>query len=198
MKSKEEISGSIFRSIVSELFDVPIMGNLYRPHYVERLIVTGLGANFTLMSADWSGWDISHETGIKIEVKQSAARQTWTDRQSLNGKATEGSFDIAPRSGYWADGGSRWVEHQGRVADIYIFAWHPIQDKEAADHRDPNQWQFFIVPASELPPNQKTISRRVVARRWKSCSFEELRQRTLDLMQSLKQSSPQSQNHIAR
>ena len=27
---------------------------------------------------DWAGWDFEHETSVKLEVKQSAARQLWT------------------------------------------------------------------------------------------------------------------------
>lgn len=32
------ITEQIFSSLVCDLFDVPIMGNVFRPHYVERLV----------------------------------------------------------------------------------------------------------------------------------------------------------------
>lgn len=179
------ISDQIFSSLIRDLFDLPIMGNLHRPHYVERMVAIGLGEGFKLVSADWAGWDIEGQDGLRIEVKQSAARQTWTDRPSLAGKPTKGSFDIAPRKGYFSEGGAEWVPKSGRHANIYILGWHPIVDNTKADHRDPAQWMFFVVPAKQLPPNQKTISRTVVEKRWSAVRFEQLRDTILDEVSKL-------------
>ena len=173
------IRSQIYSDLINTLFDRPIMGNLYRPHYVERMVALGLGNGFKLMSADWSGWDLEYRDGARIEVKQSAARQTWTDQSSFAGRPTVGSFDIAPRTGFWADGASKWIEKPGRLADVYIFAWHPVTDPDVADHRDPSQWVFFVVPTCELPTGQKTISRTVVEKTWKPVLFEQLREATL-------------------
>lgn len=38
---------------------------------------------------------------------------------------------------------------------MYVFAWNGGLGS-AADHRDPNQWEFFIIPAANLPM-QKTL-----------------------------------------
>jgi hypothetical protein len=179
-----KIADMIFREIISDLFDKKIIGNVYRPDFIERLILKGLGDGFSLKSADWSGWDIEHSDGVRIEVKQSAALQTWSNRGPTAGRNTAGSFDIAPRTGYYDDGGSVWKEEAGRAAQIYVFAWHPLTD-QTCDHRDPAQWRFFIVPSAQLPGTQKTISRRVVESRWPSVAFDELRpamQRTLSLL----------------
>lgn len=181
----EPIARKIFTHLIDTLFDVPIMGNLYRPHYVERLVAIGLGEGFKLVSADWAGWDIEHKSGMRIEVKQSAALQTWTNEPSGPKKPAAGSFDIAPRNGYWTNRGSRWVPAPGRLADIYIFAWHPIVAQATADHRDPTQWVFFVVPSGELPPNQKTISRKVVGKRWPAIGFHELREVILNAANDL-------------
>jgi hypothetical protein len=85
-----------------------------------------------------------------LEVKQSAARQTWT----LARPATKPIFDIRARTGYFE--GADWVSDARRFAEIYVFAHHPVMD-ETADHRDPRQWHFYVVPTSRLPPG-KTIS----------------------------------------
>ena len=179
------IPDQIFSSLIRDLFDARIMGNLYRPHYIERMVAIGLGEGFKLVSADWAGWDIEGPKGLRIEVKQSAARQTWTNRPSLAGKPTTRSFDIASRKGYYSDGGSEWVPKPGRHAHIYILAWHPIADETEADHRDPAQWLFFIVPAKQLPQDQKTISRTVVEKRWSAVRFEQLREMTLNTSKKL-------------
>lgn len=52
--------------------------------------------------------------------------------------------------------GADWVADPRRFADIYVFAHHPITN-ESADHRDPRQWRFHVVPAGSLPA-RKTIS----------------------------------------
>jgi hypothetical protein len=75
-------------------------------------------------------------------------RQTWAAPKS---KLTS-RFDIRERQGYWENGVS-WVAQLGRCAQIYIFAYHPVAD-ETADHRDPLQWQFHVVPARKLPSAQ--------------------------------------------
>lgn len=181
-----KIQNQIFSSLISELFDHSIMGNLYRPHYVERMVNLGLGVGFKLVSGDWAGWDIESNEGIRIEVKQSAARQTWTDNPARDGKATKGSFDIAPRTGYYTLDGGEWVPEPGRPSHIYILAWHPVVGKSLADHRDPAQWLFFVVPSEQLPKDQKTISRTVVEKKWPSVNFEQLRQTTLSAVEQLR------------
>ncbi len=171
----------ILDSIAADLYDRPIITNNIRPHYVERMIVRALGDGWTLVSADWSGWDIESATGVRVEVKQSAVRQTWTDRPGRDGKPTVAIFDIRPRTGYWSEGGSKWVEQPGRIADIFVFAWHPVLDPAIADHRDPQQWRFYVVLEAALPPGQKTISRTVLERRHTAVGYDELRNEVASL-----------------
>ncbi len=196
--SPNKIAAQIFADLIHSMFDVPIMGNLYRPDYVERMVALGLGEDFELTSSDWAGWDIEHKLNsrdwpawdiehtpeFRIEVKQSAAFQTWTDR-SPDGKPGKGSFDIAPRTGYFPRSGGPFVEKAGRLSHVYILAWHPIEKRAEVDQRDPDQWRFFIIPATELPANQKSISRTVVEARWTAVGFERLRESMLDAMSKI-------------
>jgi hypothetical protein len=80
-----------------------------------------------------------------LEVKQSAAKQTWNPR-----KPVRSTFDIKPRSGRYD--GDIWIQSLApeRFADIYLFAFHPGID-EATDHRDPEQWEFYVIRTGELP-----------------------------------------------
>ncbi len=176
------VPDQIFSQIVRDLFDQPIISNLFRPHYVERLVAFALGDGFQLVSADWAGWDIESAKGVRIEVKQSAAWQTWSDATGA-ARPSPGNFDIAPRTGHWGERGTRWVDHAGRQAQIYIFAWHPVADAARVDHRDPGQWRFYAVPASELPAGQRNIRQSVVARRWPETRIDELRENTLKLIE---------------
>ena len=101
-----ELPQHIFDQIIGDLFDQPVIGNLYRPHYVERMIALALGEGFELVSADWAGWDIESRDGARIEVKHSAAWQTWSD-VSDEPKPSRGVYDISARTGHWTDGGAR-------------------------------------------------------------------------------------------
>lgn len=168
---------AVFRGAVGALlrerYDRPVMSNLIRPHYVEFMIGAALGSAWTVVSADWAGWDLEHAEGARIEVKQSAALQTWSGRPSLNSRTTRGSFDVRRRTGYWTDGGARWLAYEGRSADLFVFAWHPVVEASGADQRDPWQWLFYVVPERELPL-QKTIGLAAIGRRWKPVGFDDL------------------------
>lgn len=176
--SNNALRQRILTAVLSDLFDVRVMGNTVRAHYVEHMVGEMLGEDFTL-TKPWVGWDIDHTSGFKIEVKQSAARQIWTLPES---KPSKGIFDIAERTGYFADGGNAFVKKVGRSADLYIFAWHalwsindPIEAGDT-DQRDPAQWQFLAVPTLKLPANQKTITWKAAIVLGSVVRFERLRE----------------------
>jgi len=111
---------------------------------VEAIIDAARKPSWHWCSVDRAGWDFEHETGTKLEVKQSAARQTWAASKLRRMPR----FDIRGRTGYW-ENGITWIAQPGRYAQLYIFAYHPIVD-EMADHCDPLQWQFYVVRAPLL------------------------------------------------
>lgn len=162
----------IFERIIGEVFNQPLKENRYRSDYVERLIVEILGDEFELTSSDWAAWDITHNSGLKIEVKQSAARQSWSGDGTIPDKPNVGRFDIAERSYVWDKKG--WRDQLGRVAGLYIFAWHPIYDPDIADHRDPRQWTFYVLPSQALPAGQKSIGLRPLQQLAEPVTYAEL------------------------
>ena len=72
-----------------------------------------------------------------VQVKQSAALPSGSNEKNP-GKPQAISFDIHPGK-------------IGRQTHIYVFAWHPESDPDVADHRDPGQWRFCVMPEDELP-----------------------------------------------
>lgn len=138
-------------------FGRPLVNNVLRAILAEAVVASALGEGWEWCSADWAECDFRHRDGTRLEVKQSAALQSWHHEGA---KPWRSSFDIAERTGYYR--GSEWTEAPGRNADIYVFAHHPVTDG-TADHREPAQWRFYVVAASALPA-QKTISLSVVAR----------------------------------
>ncbi len=150
--TKDEICSRL----ASETFGEPLVSNMYRGLVAEAIVRCALPENWTWCSADWAGWDFKHEDGTKLEVKQSAALQTW----SKEGRVTKCSFGIASATGYYD--GDLWVTKAGRQSSIYVFGHHPVTDPTTADHRDPEQWQFYCLPASALPKDAASIGLRVL------------------------------------
>ena len=154
-------NATLHRRILAMLmhqYDTAVMNNVHRAAYVECLVAFTLGTDWCLTWThgwDWAAWDCQHTSGARLEVKQSAARQSW-DRETPARRRSP-QFDIAPRTGYWTQDGSRWVDSLGRPADLYVFAWHGERRDGYADHRDPDQWLFFVVAERDLPKSRKRI-----------------------------------------
>lgn len=162
---QERISRRLFDALIGK----PIIGNAFRGKLVEAMIAEALEPQWRWRADGWGSFDFEGPSGIGLEVKQSAARQDWHDDSS---KACAARFDIRERLGYYDDK-SQWFDAPGRAAAIYIFAHHPIVDRGVADHRDPTQWDFYVVPAKALP-KQKTIGLAGVGARASPVRFSDL------------------------
>lgn len=165
----------IVGQLVERFYQKPLIENVYRSDYMEHLIAQALGEDWSLTPA-WKSWDLEHRrTQMRLEVKQSAALQTWTEPPIPKDRPRRPRFDIAPRSGYYRNGGTDWVETlPRRQAHLYVFAWHPENDAAAADHRCPAQWRFYVVPEHRLRRRQKSIGLRTLVRLTKPCGYDEL------------------------
>ncbi len=162
-------SGEIHQQVVNlfaERYARPHISNSWRGEYIEAIVAEILGPNWKLTwqltNSNWSAWDIENEsTGKKIEVKHSAACQSWHSGQP--NQAVLPRFDIKEVDGYY-DSGDKWVDLVGyqRPADIYVFAWNGVSNPDEADHRDLTQWEFYIVSSGKLPRGQKTIGLKSV------------------------------------
>ncbi len=130
-----------------------------------------LEPEWKLCADDWAAFDLKHVScGYRMQVKQSAAEQTW-----ITGAAGRSSprFSIAEKTGRYE--GATWVPEIGRNADIFVFAWHPKTGAES-DHVDSTQWQFYVVAENELPA-QKSIGLRQIQRLTVAVDFAKLRQK---------------------
>ena len=143
------------------LFGKPLVLNVWRALLVESLIDLILPGEWTWCATDYAGWDFQHVDGTRLEVKQSAARQSW----KATGRSRGARFDIAPRTGAWDGAGWITEAEPRRYADLYVLAHHPVAD-ETADHRDPNQWVFHVVLTTRLPTTRSVsleTARRLAA-----------------------------------
>ena len=148
-------------------FGQPLVQNSLRGLLVEAMIALALEPDWRWCGGDWGSWDFDRADGLRLEVKQSSYRQTW-DPPS-HGRVVP-SFDIRERSGRWE--GAAFIEERGRPAQIYVFAYHGVRD-QTADHRDPRQWVFYVVPTTQLPSLQR-LSLAAVQRLHPGCTFDQL------------------------
>ena len=158
----------IIRRACHSAFGSPLVVNNFRGLIAEAIIAEALQSDWKWVSGDWASWDFKHESGARLEVKQSAALQSWHDGQP---KRWSPRFDINDRTGRWE--GANWVSEAGRPACIYVFATHSLINAKTADHRDPRQWNFYIVDERVLP-RQKTVGLAGIARIADPCDFEGL------------------------
>jgi hypothetical protein len=136
-------------------FGKPLVTNNLRAIVVEAIVASVVDDRWQWCSADWAPYDFVHSDGTRLEVKQSAALQSWS---APGAPPSRSVFDIAPRKGYYHDA-VKWISDPQRFADIYLFAHHPETVRDHADHRDPEQWNFYVIGAEELPPAPaRTIS----------------------------------------
>ncbi len=158
--------GEVAAQLAERVFGKPLVSNMYRGLVAEVLVNSVLAPDWEWCAADWHGWDFVHNDGTKLEVKQSAALQTWSEE----GRVTSCAFGIAAAKGYFT--GDSWYKEQGRPASIYVFAHHPGVEPGTVDHRDAQQWQFYVLPVHVLPPSARSIGLKPVAaissKLWKS------------------------------
>lgn len=136
------------QKVAEAVFGRPLVTNVLRGHVVEAMIALALEPEWKWCAEDYSSWDFERGDGLRLEVKQSAARQSW----AVTDKPSACSFDIAERKGRWE--GATWIDDVGRSAQLYVLAHHPIADI-SADHRDPGQWHFYVIPTALLPATRR-------------------------------------------
>ena len=177
------------KEMLLKQYDRAVMNNTSRAAFVECLVARTLGDGWEHHCVDglgWAAWDCYHKSSTRLEIKQSAARQLWhTEEISPNHSAR---FDIKPRKGYWppdlGDDGA-WIDKPGRFTDIYVFAWHGERKKKTCDHRDANQWCFYVAKEQMLPKTQKTIGISSLEEIAKVCDISELQATVEDSMSEI-------------
>ena len=137
--------------LMNRFYGKSLINNVYRGDYVEGLIYFALRDRRWNLLHPWAGWDLEREDGVRVEVKNSAGWQTWSHCPQY-GATKNPEFSVAPKKSYYLSSDvcakSKSADPPARSADLYIFAWHPKTDRDIADHRRAEQWQFFVIPES--------------------------------------------------
>lgn len=138
-------ASAVRRRASESAFGGRLITNNFRAVVAEAMVALVLEPVWRWCSADYAAWDFEREDGVRLEVKQSAAKQTW---HVATDKPTNCLFDIRARKGRYE--GATWIAEPGRHADLYVLAHHGICD-DTADQADPQQWTFYVILAADLP-----------------------------------------------
>lgn len=147
--SENPLHDQVVDFLMNRFYGDPLINNVYRGDYVEGLIYFALRERHWRLLHPWAGWDLEREDGVRVEVKNSAGWQTWSHCPQY-GATKNPDFSVAPKKSYYLSSDvcakSKSADPPARSADLYIFAWHPKTDRDIADHRQVEQWQFFVIP----------------------------------------------------
>lgn len=159
--------------LVDRIYNQPLIESVQRGPYVEAMVADVLDDEWA-MTGTWMEWDLQHVTGARVEIKSKTARQTWTDLDESSPNLNP-RFEIPlhkvvnPKETEVND-----LEKKFRPSDIYIFAWHPIADRDVVDHRLVGQWRFFVCAEIKLPSNQKSVTLNRVKKLVSSVGYGDL------------------------
>jgi hypothetical protein len=130
-----------------------LVSNAARGIFAEFIVASALGLA-SGVRVEWDAYDLITPSGVKVEVKSAAYLQTWYHR-----KLSTIRFGIQPTR-YWDSVTNELSPVLKRQADVYVFCLLKHQDKASIDPLNLDQWEFYILRASELDstfPTQKSI-----------------------------------------
>ena len=169
-------------------YERKIMDNVERGAYVECMIAEHLGPDWVLaweMEFDWASWDLQHTpTGTRVEIKSSARRQPW--HTIPESKAISPKFSLKWPVQYWDGVKYVRISEGETILDFYIFAWHGEPKQGIADHRNPDQWEYYVARLDQLPKGRKSIGLPWLKANAKSCTGEQLATTLEEAIDSLK------------
>lgn len=96
--------GEVVARAAQAALDRPLASNAFRGVLVEAMVAGALRPRWRWCGMDWTSWDFERDDGVRLEVKQSAARQSWhapdaapsaasyTSRRGRGGGSREGGW----------------------------------------------------------------------------------------------------------
>ena len=75
------------------------------------------------------------------------------------------------------DNPNETIEPEGYFCELFIHGLHLVDDWNVADQRDVNQWQFSVVPVSELSDKRSSMVLHKAIEKWPPVSFDALKEK---------------------
>ncbi|WP_236695411.1 hypothetical protein [Mycolicibacterium chubuense] len=149
-----------------------LLTNTTRGVLAEYIVAKALGICDT-KRVEWDKYDLVIGD-IGVEVKSAAYVQTWKQT-----RLSEIAFNIRPAKG-WDARNNTYAASAKRSADVYVFCLLTANDRNQIDPLDVAQWEFYVLPTSELDrqvPTQKTIRLGPLLKDLhpRQCTYDELK-----------------------
>jgi hypothetical protein len=121
-----------------------ILSNATRGRFAEFIVGTAIDIDLKALRDEWDAYDLTTQSGIKIEVKSSSYIQSW---QQFDFSTI--SFSIKLTKHGDAENGISRAEAK-RHADLYVFCLLKHKEQETINPLQLEQWDFFVVPTYKL------------------------------------------------
>jgi len=151
-----------------------ILNNSHRGNLVEMMVLSALGDDWKMVSLGWHPWDLQRGEGqnrIRIQVKQCAALQLWGKTKKL--QINFGWKDKPPEY-FERDNPGEKIEAEGRFCELFVIGLHLVADN-TVDQVDPKQWEFLVIPTTDLTERNKTMVLTKALTRWNRIKWGNLR-----------------------
>jgi hypothetical protein len=128
--------------------------NTARGLVAEFIVAQALGCA-DVCREEWYPCDLVMKSGMRIEVKSAAYRQTWAQRETSPIR-----FGIGPARA-WNPETGKFADTFERQSDVYIFCVLENQTPSPNDPLDLDRWSFYLLSTAELNrkcPAQRSIS----------------------------------------
>ena len=144
---------NISQKIIDDTFNVKLMDNAMRGIWAEYMVAEALGEKCKIVGRDWHAWDLQigddfdiFPNRIRLQLKNTARLQSWYDK-TLKPSKCQWKLPISNKPSYFDEYHAGVpCEDYGHLCDLYVLCHHPIEDFAIADHRDVNQWVFYLLP----------------------------------------------------
>ncbi|WP_223170345.1 hypothetical protein [Maribacter aquimaris] len=127
-----------------------ILSNATRGRFAEFIVGTAVGLKSTDLREEWDAFDLTTDSGIKIEVKSAAYIQSWNQKSF-----SKISFSIKPTR-YWDSENNVQGDEPKRHADLYVLCHLKHQDQNSIDPLKMEQWDFYVLPTFVLDYYQRS------------------------------------------
>lgn len=164
----------IISMVAQRMYSSKILNNAHRGDIVEMMVLSALGSEWDLVGLGWHPWDLQRGTGsnrIRIQVRQCAARQLWGFTKNMK---LQFGWKKNPPSYFHRDNPGEQIESEGWFCDLFIFGLHLIKD-ESADQVDPKQWEFLVIPTSDLEYGRNSMVLSKALDKWEPIQWSDLR-----------------------
>lgn len=120
-----------------------LLSNALRGCLAEYLVAVALRVD-DKPRREWTAWDLTSASGLRIEVKSSAYVQSWYQKAP-----STISFGVGESVGWDPDSNHSGSERK-RHADVYVFALLVQTDRQFVDPLDVEHWRFILVVCADL------------------------------------------------